>query len=160
MPVAEFTRHFTYVPALISIARKSDRGAAQLEVAQPGRQHKDVHLPAGVVDVVLAGDVKARRGEHIGKARSISRAASMADMQRPGGIGRYELDLHPLVPAERESAVSCARLQDTVDHQLLVRVLQEQVDEPRSRDFGLFQARRLREGRDQLRGYVARLGAQ
>src|SRR5690606_6024391 len=59
------------------------------------RLHRDrqvVYLRAGVVVVVLAGDVPAVGGEHAADAVADDRGAAVADVQRPGRVGRHVLD--------------------------------------------------------------------
>ena len=60
---------------------------------QPG-QHgvgEDVHLRAGVVDVVLGRDVRAGGPEHARDRVAQGGPAGVADVQRPGGVGGDEL---------------------------------------------------------------------
>ena len=75
--------------------------AAQFQITQPHAGGENVHLPAGVVDVILAVHVEAGGAQQIGDRRAVRRAAPVADMQRPGRIGRHELDLHALAGADR-----------------------------------------------------------
>ena len=81
------------VSALLADALRSERLAAQLEVAQPDRGAEDVHLATGIVDVILAMHVEADRGQQVGDDRAVGRTAAVADVQRAGRIGRHELDL-------------------------------------------------------------------
>ena len=53
-------------------------------------------LSAGVVDVVLALDIAAGGGEHGGEGVAEHCAASVADLERPGGVGGDEFDLDAL----------------------------------------------------------------
>jgi hypothetical protein len=76
----------------------------QLEVAQPGRQRQDVHLPAGVVHVELARHIPAGEAEQAGQAGAVGGAAAVADVQRAGRVGRDELDLDAFPAAQRALA--------------------------------------------------------
>ena len=58
------------------------------------------HLAAGVVDVVLAGDLVPRALEEPGERVAVGREPAVADVQRPGRVGRDELDHHPLAVAD------------------------------------------------------------
>jgi hypothetical protein len=87
--------------AAIAVGGKAQVLAAQFQVAQPHRGGEDVHLPAGVVDVILAMDRKADRRQQVRHHGAIGRAPAMADVQGTGGIGGDELDLDPLARAHR-----------------------------------------------------------
>ena len=79
----------------------------QLEIAQPDADREDVHLPAGIVDVVLAVHVVAGGLEQVGERRADRRPAAVADVQRAGRIRRHELDDHLAAarrPCSRRSA--------------------------------------------------------
>jgi hypothetical protein len=69
--------------------------AERLAVAQEGRAREHIDLRAGVVDVIFARDVKARERQQVGQRIAEHRAAAMADMHRPGRIGRdvFDIDL-------------------------------------------------------------------
>jgi hypothetical protein len=86
-------RHRTHIAALISVSWKWHTDTAQIKVAQPCRQHENVHLPASVVDVVLARDLEPRGGKHIGEAGAECGAAAVADVQWAGWIGGHEFNL-------------------------------------------------------------------
>ncbi len=81
------------VVAGIGAVREVDVAAVRLEVAQVDRPREHVDLRAAVVDVELTRDVIAREGEKRRQRVAEHRASGMADMQRPGGIGRDELDI-------------------------------------------------------------------
>jgi hypothetical protein len=107
-------RHLADIVALVAIGRERHGDAVLFQVAQPGRQAEDVHLAAGVVDVVFAGDVPAGKGQQAGQRRAVGGAAAVADVQRPSG-GRHEFDLHLLQPpsvARRNSRPPQHRLDD------------------------------------------------
>ena len=57
------------------------------------------HLHAVVVEVVLAVHDVAAALEDVAQRVAVRRPASAAGMQRAGGVGRDELDVHPRSPA-------------------------------------------------------------
>ena len=63
-------------------------------------------LPAGVVDVVLAGDLVAAALQQPAERVAVGGEPAVADVDRAGGVGRDELDLHPLAGAERRGGRS------------------------------------------------------
>ena len=76
-----------------SVGRERQVDAVQFQITQPGGYGQDIHLPSGVVDVVLAGHVPAGEGEQAGERSPVGGAAPVADVKRPGGVGGNELDL-------------------------------------------------------------------
>ena len=90
-----------HVLALVAVVREAHVHAAQLVVAQPHRHRQDVHLAAGVVDVVLALHGVAGGIEQVGDAGAVGRAAAVADVQRAVRVGRDELDGHRLAASGR-----------------------------------------------------------
>jgi hypothetical protein len=95
----DLLRHLAHVAALVGVGREGHRLAEQFEIAQPGRDGEDVHLAAGVIDVVLARHLVAGEGQQRRQAGAVGGAAAMADMQRAGGIGGNEFDLQGRIPA-------------------------------------------------------------
>ena len=81
------------IVALVAVGRKGHGLAAQVEVAQVDAGREDIHLPAGIVDVVLAVHVVTDRAQQVGDGRPVGRTAAVADMQGAGRIGRDELHL-------------------------------------------------------------------
>ena len=88
------------VVAGIEAARDLDDLAERLAVAQERRLGEHLDLPAGVVDVVLAGHVVARVGHQRGQRVAEHRAAGMAHMHRAGRVGRDVLDVDLLALAD------------------------------------------------------------
>ncbi len=82
------------IVAPVAVARKAQALAAEFQVTQPDRGAEDVHLTPGVVDVILAVDLETDRLQQIRDHRAVRGPATMPDMQRAGGIGRDEFDLH------------------------------------------------------------------
>ena len=79
-------------------------------------------------------------------------------MQRPGGVGGHELDLHPLAGAEVEAGVVGLALADDVGEDVVEPGgCQVEVDEPGACDLDLGDVRRRvgRQGRGQLRRQLA-----
>jgi hypothetical protein len=93
--IAHLPRHVDDVVPLVAIGRKRHLDPEKDQVAQPGRQRQDVHLPTGIVDVVLALDVESGKIEQRRKRCPVSSPPPVPDVQRPGRICRNELDLHP-----------------------------------------------------------------
>ena len=67
----------------------------QGEIAQPGGQSEDVHLPAGIIDVVFA--VHREAGKSSTSDDAVGCATPMADVQRP--VGRRRTRPVPEAPA-------------------------------------------------------------
>ena len=87
------------VVARIEPGRDLHRLAQGLAVAQVQRAGERLDLRAAVVDVVFAGDGKAGMAEHRRQRVAEHGAAAVADMQRPGRVGRAELDVdRPAAP--------------------------------------------------------------
>ena len=80
------------VVAAIAIGRKDKLFAAQPQILQPGAGREDVHLAAGVINVVLALDLVADGGEQVSERRAESCMPPMTDVQGSGRIGRDEFD--------------------------------------------------------------------
>ena len=118
------------VVSLVGVARKSDLLAAQLEVAQPGRGTEDMHLPAGVVDVILALHRVAGVLQQVGERGAVGGTAAVTDVQRPGGIGGNEFDLDAAALPELTAAEAITGFEDSADHRLTGAAGQEKIDEP------------------------------
>ena len=89
----------------------ADIFAERLAVTQERRARQHVDLRAGVVDVVFARDVKAGKGQQGRQRIAEHRAAAMADMHRPGRIGRDVFDIDLLARADRRCGHSRALAQ-------------------------------------------------
>ena len=81
----------------------------RLAVAQEGRAGEHVDLRAGVVDVVLARHLVAGEGEERGERIAEHGAAAVADMHRPGRVGRHVLDVD-LLPRALPAAAEAGRV--------------------------------------------------
>ena len=130
----QLVRDRVQVVAAVAVARERELLAEALEVAQPHADREDLHLPAGVVDVVLAVHLVARGVEQVRERRAEGGVAAVADVQRPGGIGRNELDQHAPAGAELAAAVGGALVRDPQQFLVVGGRRQEEIDEARARD--------------------------
>ena len=83
--------------------------AQRLAIAQMERARERIDLGAGVVDVVFAVDGEPGLGQQRRQRVADHGAAAVADMQRPGRIGRDIFDIDPRAAAHRRIAVSRRR---------------------------------------------------
>ena len=65
-----------------------------------GRPRQDVHLSAGIVDVVLARHAEAGLGQQSRERIANHGTPAVSDMHRSGGVGRHELDIDALAAAD------------------------------------------------------------
>ena len=86
----------------------ADVFAERFPVAQECRAREHIDLRAGVVDVIFAGDVVACKIQQAAQRIAEHRAAAMADMHRPGRIGRDVFDIDLGAVADRAFAVGRA----------------------------------------------------
>ena len=85
--LVELARHVAHIVSLIGIRRKRQRRPGDFEIPHPCGQRQNIHLPAGVVDIILTGHGEPRSFEQTGKACPVGRAAPVSHVQRPGRIG-------------------------------------------------------------------------
>jgi hypothetical protein len=131
---------------------RADVLAKRLAVAQMRRACQHIDLPSGIVDVVLARHGEAGGRQEIGERIAKHRAAAMADVHRPGRIGRDVFDVHVLAGPDGAAAVSRSLTDDARERTAPHHGIERQVDEPRPRDFGLGDLGKLGKlGRDLLR---------
>jgi len=90
----EPARDVDQVLALIALVGQLDGVAEQLQVARAQRLREHAHLPAGVVEVVLAHDLVPGRVEQSRDAVAEHGVATVPDRERPGRIRGHELDHH------------------------------------------------------------------
>ena len=64
-----------------------------LPVAQESRTSQDIDLRAGIVDIILAGHRMSRETQEIGQGIPEHGSSTVADMERPGRIGRDIFDV-------------------------------------------------------------------
>ena len=84
----------------------------------------------------------ARRGEQVAEHAAIGRVPAVADMQRPGRIGRHELEQHVLARVRGARAVGSPCIEDAADLGVVRLRREMEVDEPgacdlRARDGGI-----------------------
>ena len=82
-----------HVCALVAAVGEVGVAAVGLAVAGEEGLAEESDLSAGVVDVILALDLAAGGGENGGEGVAEHGAASVADLERTGGIGGDEFDL-------------------------------------------------------------------
>ncbi|MBS1225254.1 MAG: hypothetical protein H6R24_1932 [Proteobacteria bacterium] len=129
------------------------------QIAQPNAGGQNVHLPAGIVDVVLAVNLVADGFQQVGDGGAEGRTAAVADVQRAGGIGGDEFHLYPPAAAQFAPAKSVALVQNLVDHRLVGTGGEEEVDEAGSGDFHPGDTVGRGQGSHQLFGQFARFAA-
>ena len=159
MPFLDLGRHVLHVVALVGVGREGDGDAEEVEIAQPGRQGQDVHLPAGVVDVVLAGHLEAGEVEHIRQGGAIGGPTAMPDVKRPGGVGGDIFHLHP-DPGFDAPAIGLAGSQHGTDDSGLGIRHQREVDEACAGHFGLGDQAGGRQLGQQQVGQLARIALE
>ena len=148
------------VLAAIAICREGEALAAALEISQPGARRQNFHLPAGIVDVVLAGDPVAHRLEQIGDARAEGRMPAVSHVQRAGGVGRYEFHQDRSPAAGLRFAVVGPLGEHAADFRVVGVFLEKKIDESGARDFHLGERRTLGQRRHQCLGQLARIAAR
>ena len=153
-------RHIAHVGALVTVGRKGHRDAVLLEVTQPGRQAEDIHLPAGVIDVILACHVPSGEGEQAGQRSAVGGAAAVADVQRSGRVRRNELDLDLLPAPEGGAPEALPFREDGGNDPGLGPRVEDKIDEPGAGHFGLRHQRRRRQLGDEAPGDLARIHLQ
>ncbi len=142
-PLADFLD----VPAAVAVRGEGELLAAVLQIPQPGADRQNLHLAAGVVDVVLL--------EQIGDARAEGGMPAVADMQGTGGIGGHELHLHRSACAGERSAVMPCLLQHLGDFRVIGVLGKKEVDEAGARDLDLGHRRAARQQAQQCVGQLA-----
>ena len=77
------------------LGKRRHLAALRLEPAQPDADAEDVHLPAGIVDVVLAIHRVARRLEQVADGVAVGSVPTVTDVQRTGRVRGHELEQDP-----------------------------------------------------------------
>ncbi len=133
--------------------------AQRLAIAQIGRTGQDIDLSAGVVDVIFASHPRACELHQPGKRVAENRAASVADMHGAGGIGGNIFDIHLFRrnPAGGAAPEIAAKRQDFLQNPGENLRLEADIQKTGPRDLGPVHLRRLRQGKGQLRGELARI---
>ncbi len=125
---------------LVAIGRERYFFTTQFEVAQVDTGGEDIHLAAGIIDVVLTLDCIANRLQQISNGCAIGGTAAVSDMQWPGGVGRDKLYLDVLSGAVSTEAETAALFKNIADDAVPGIRSQVEVDEARSGDFDFFNA--------------------
>ncbi len=145
------------VARIEALRNGADILAERLPVTQEGRAGEDIDLRARVVDVVFAADLVAGEMQQFRQRIAEDRAASVAHMHRPGGVGGDVFHVHRLagaLPAAAEAVgVEQGGSQDLVQHM----GFQPEIDEARPGDLHLHHARIAREIGDDQFGERARV---
>ena len=103
--------------------------AERFAIAQERRAREHVDLGAGVVDVIFPDDVVAGEPQQAAQRVAEHRAPAMADMHRPGGVGRDIFDIDLLGRAHRAPAIGRALTQHGAQRVRPGRGFQGQIDE-------------------------------
>ena len=144
-----------FVGEILLRQRRADR----LQVAPVGGPGERGDLRAGIVDVVLLGDVVAGLDQQVGERVAHHGAAAMADMHRTGGIGGDVFDVDPRAGADAAVAIGLAAAQDVRQQRAEDGGIEPEVDEAGTGGGRLddFQppVQMLREGGGQLRRRLA-----
>ena len=133
-------RNVVQIVALVAPGGKVDpldSALHALQVTQPDAEHQGVHLAPDIVHVVLALHVESDRVEKVGEHRAVGGIASVAHVQRPGGVGRDELHLDSASRAPLRTSVRLALRRDLAHHALQGSGGKAEVDEAGSRDLDL-----------------------
>ena len=107
-------------------------------------QAEVVHLVAGVVDVVLVGDVGAGSAQHPADRVAEGRPAGVADVQRAGGVRRDELEVDGGTGERGAVPVGGAGLDDGLRERAGGCGIESDVDEARTGDLDARRCRRRR----------------
>ena len=90
--------------------------ATQFQVTQPDTDSQDIHLPAVVVNVVLTLNRITRGLQNTGQAGAVRGAASVTDVQWPGGIGGYKFDGDFVILVRWYVSVAVTVIEDVFDN--------------------------------------------
>ncbi len=145
------------VVAAVAVARECETLAEALEVAQPHTDREDLHLPAGVVDVVLAVHGIAGRIEQVGERGTERGVPAVAHVQRSRGVRRDELDDHALPGALLAPAIGRAEVEHAQQFQVPRGRREMEIDEARASDFDFRDELTRRQRVHDRLGDVARL---
>ena len=104
VPFDEPARDVADVIALVAVLGEVRRASELFEVPAPYRGGEDLHLPAGVVEVVLALHAVPRPLEEPGESVAEDGVAAVTDGERPGRVCAHELDLNDSATTHRQHA--------------------------------------------------------
>ena len=143
------------VLAVVAVLGHLGVAAERLEVARLDRGAEPVHLPAGVVEVVLALHRVARGLEQPRDRVTEDGVARVADVQRPRRVRAHELHLDALAGGWRVAEPRA--LGGDGPHRVEQPIVgRPHVDEPRPGDLDLLDERRRREDGHQRLGHLSR----
>ncbi len=114
--VDERLRNLGHVAASIAVDRQRLVVPEELPVARTHAQRQQLHLSARVVVVVLPMDVPAGPIEERGDRVTQRGLPSVAQVERPGGVGRHELDHDRAAFADVAPPVGGVGLENVVEH--------------------------------------------
>ena len=140
---------------LVGRPRERQRFSAQFQIPQPDAERENIHLPTRVIDVVLTQRIVACSTQYSCKGVTISRAAAVPDMQRPGRVGRNKFDHDFLAGSGVTGAVGRFAQTDLAGQSVEGGRRQKQIDKTRARYFGPRQQFRSRQGRTKFFGEFA-----
>jgi len=153
--------HIGQVVARVAFFRQRSVLAERLQVARLQGAPQHLHLPPGVVEVILALNLVADGFQHAGDGIADHRAACAPDVQRPGRVGADELHLGAPARADVQPAEVIALGDDRLHLLLEPVVAQAKVDETRPRDLGRANERGVREmAEDDRRDLCRRFAGQ
>ncbi len=139
---------------------KGDLDAVFLQIAQPDTDRENIHLAAGIVDIIFAVDIKTDRAHQRSHGSAVSSTTTVTDVQRAGGIGgdKFELDFFTL--ADFGAAKAFALFQNLADDIECGIAGQVKIDKARTGNFGFCHGFIRRQGGDNFFGQRARRHAR
>ena len=96
-----------HIVALVAVGRERDLLTSEFQVAQPDRRGQDIHLAAGVVDIIFAVHVEACSLQQVGHGCTVGRAAPVAHVQGTGRVcgDKFHLDTFALADGRASETV-------------------------------------------------------
>ncbi len=122
------------VLAVVPVLGERHRAPEKLEVARAGRLGQELHLPACVIEVVLACDLVAGALEQPRDRVAQHRLPPVPDREGAGRVRAHELHLHATTLPRLRVAVRVSPREDLSQRLPPQRVGHEDVDEPRPGD--------------------------
>ena len=116
------------IHALVGVLRQLHRRVIMLQIAHFQGSGELLNLIAGVVHIKLPLHIISGPIQHRCQAVADRAAPGVADMHRPGGIGRDELHQHTLALAVIRAAVILALRHQILQHSGIKPVAQEEID--------------------------------
>jgi len=157
MSTTDFAGNIVDVVAPVAVGGECDSLASQFQVAQPDRDGQNVHLPAIVIDVVLAMHAVTGSGQDGAEAGPMRRTSAVTDVEWPGRVGTDVLQQHFFPASRRRPAVFITKLQHIADDHAQVMGAGKEVQESRSGNLDLVDALGLRQTLENHLGQITRL---